>query len=135
MTWALSPSVPDVILPVQFYDRTGDSPEKRLIFAVLLDAIVQLQRGDASGAEAAERWIGGEIDDVPISFSDACEALGFDARSLARGLLAWRVQADVVLGIRPRPVPGLRRRVSAIGPTRRRGGVSSGRSGATIRSR
>jgi hypothetical protein len=40
--------VPDTILPVQYFDRTGasDTPEKRLMFAVLLDAILQLRRGD-----------------------------------------------------------------------------------------
>ncbi len=134
MKWGPSPSVPDAILPVQFFDRTGvsDTPERRLIFAVLLDAIVQLQRGDPIVALAAERWIGGEIDDVPITFSDACEVLGLEARNLARGILSWRVQSDVVLGIRTRPLRGVRRNVSAVRSRRRRAGDSSGRSGATI---
>ena len=46
MKRAPSPDVPDTVLPVQYFTRTvvSDTPEKRLIFAVLMDAIVQLQR-------------------------------------------------------------------------------------------
>ena len=93
MRRAPSSEVPDTILPAQHFDRTGasDTPERRLVFAVLLDAILQLRRGDAAVAVDAEQWIRDEIEDVPISFPQACEVLGFEARNLARGLLAWRV--------------------------------------------
>jgi hypothetical protein len=84
--------LPDTLLPVQFFDRSraADSPEKRLIFAVLLDAILELLRGDAKIAVDAERWIRDEVEDVPISFAAACEALGVEAENLARDLLSRR---------------------------------------------
>lgn len=107
-----SREVPDTILPEQFFTGAAESntPEKRLIFAVLLDAIVQLQRGETIIAADAERWIRDELENVPISFPDACEVLGFEPHGLARGLLAWRAQS--VLGVRLRPIPGSRYVVS-----------------------
>jgi hypothetical protein len=89
-------------LPVQFFTRTtlSDTPEKRLIFAVLMDAIVELKRGEGQDAIDAARWIRDESDDVPIRFSDACEFLGLEAPGLARGLLRWSAQAEAV----PAPV-------------------------------
>lgn len=105
-------AVPDTILPEQFFTGTAQSntPEKRLIFAVLLDAIVQLQRGEAVIAADAERWIRDEFEHVPISFPDACEILGFEPHGLASVLLAWRAQS--VLGVRSRPIPSTRYIVS-----------------------
>jgi len=101
MARAPSSEVPDTVLPVQFFTRTtwSDTPEKRLLFAVLMDAIVELRRGEGQDAIDAERWIRDETDDVPIRFSDACEFLGLEAPGLARGLLRWSVQSELV------PVP------------------------------
>ena len=52
MARAPSSEVPDTVLPVQYFTRTAvsDTPEKRLIFAVLMDAIVELKRSDGQGA-------------------------------------------------------------------------------------
>ena len=107
--------VPDTILPAQFFTPTALSttPEKRLIFAVLMDAVGQLQSGDAEGALDAERWIRGEIEDVPISFPDACDALGLEADGLADGLMSWRGHF--------RFVPRAQRRVAHFGRLRARG--------------
>ena len=76
-------SVPDVLLPEQFFDRltarTSDTPERRLLFAVLLDAVILLQRRNTSGSAEAERWIRNEADsDFPFSFRNLCEALGIE---------------------------------------------------------
>jgi hypothetical protein len=120
--------IPGTILPVQFFDRTAasDTPEKRLIFAVLLDAVMQLRRGDTPVAVEAERWIRDEADDVPVSFPQACEALGLEAQNLARGLLAWRAQSGSVPGASPRDFSKMQRRVAPLGRMRRRGVRSMG---------
>ena len=70
----------------------ADVPEKRLMFAVLLDAVIQLRRRNTARSAEAERWIRGEDgdEDTPFSFTNVCETLGIDPSYLARGLLAWR---------------------------------------------
>jgi len=119
MARAPSSEVPDTVLPVQFFTKTtlSDTPEKRLIFAVLMDAIAELARGEGQGAVDAERWIRDETDDVPIRFSDACEFLGLEAPGLARGLLRWSGQSepvtDRVTRGRYRVVPTARLRIRA----------------------
>lgn len=65
-----------------------DSPEKRLMFAVLLDAISQLRQRQSTRAVEAEEWIRDERDDGVFSFSNVCSVLGFEPQSLANGLLA-----------------------------------------------
>ena len=90
--------VPEAVLPEQYFDRwaarASDTPEKRLMFAVLLDAVIQLQGRNASEAAEVEEWIRGTTGaDTPFSFQNICEALGIDATYLARGLLAWRERA------------------------------------------
>ncbi len=66
------------------------SPEKRLLLAVLLNAIGHLQRGPGHvlGREAAD-WIRGELrgQEAAFSFADICEALDLDAGQTARALL------------------------------------------------
>ncbi len=85
-------SVPDVILPDQYFagESLGipDSPEKRLMFAVLLDAITQLRQRDSTRAIEAEFWIRDEHDDGVFSFANVCGVLGFEPTSLAGGLLS-----------------------------------------------
>ncbi|MEO6029501.1 MAG: hypothetical protein ABIR79_21770 [Candidatus Binatia bacterium] len=85
-------SVPDVILPDQYFagESLGlpDSPEKRLMFAVLLDAITQLRQRDSTRAIEAEFWIRDEKDDGVFSFANVCGVLGFEPTSLAAGLLS-----------------------------------------------
>ena len=68
----------------------SDLPERRLLAAVLFDAVLQLARRGSAGAADAVRWIRNrDDDDMPFSFTAACEGLGLDADYLARGLLAW----------------------------------------------
>src|SRR4029078_12849706 len=67
-------SVPENILPIQYFDRLAvrvtDIPEKRLMFAVLLDAVIHLQRRDSRGAAEAVEWIQGEPDGSVFSFQN-----------------------------------------------------------------
>ena len=123
---AFDVSVPDALLPEQYFDRlaarTSDTPERRLLFAVLLDAVIQLQRRNTSGAAEAERWIR-NVDDgeSPFSFRNVCEALGIEPMYLARGLLAWRrSQIDLLPGIPVRQLRTSHRRVTPLGRRRRR---------------
>ena len=119
-------SVPDVMLPEQYFDRlasrTSDSPERRLLFAVLLDAIIQLQRRNTSGSVEAERWIRNEADsDFPFAFRNVCEALGIEAEYLRRGLMSWRrSQIGTLPGIPVRQLRTSHRRVTPLGGRRRR---------------
>ena len=69
--------------------ESANSSEQRLMYAVLVDAIIHLARGDATGTEA-RRWIKGDAFGTPaVTFADTCDALGFDHDYLARGILAW----------------------------------------------
>lgn len=91
------------------------------MFAVLLDAVIQLQRRNSSGATEAEIWIRGEEDgETPFSFPGVCEALGLDASYLARGLLAWRSSASVGTRVPVRQLRTSHRRVTPIVRRRRR---------------
>lgn len=67
-----------------FEDRTPvrDSPERRLLLAVLADALDVCERyGSARGGEAGrralevERWVASEAMDTPFAFVRICEAL------------------------------------------------------------
>jgi hypothetical protein len=123
---ALDLSVPDAIVPEQYFDRlaarASDIPERRLMFAVLLDAVIQLRRRHSPDAAEAERWIRGEEDeDSPFSFRNVCEALGIDPSYLARGLLAWRAHhADTTVRVPVRQLRTSHRRVTPLGRRRRR---------------
>lgn len=93
--------VPEALLPEQYFDRwaarASDSPEKRLMFAVLLDAVIQLQGRNQKDAAEAEEWIRGTgCEESPFSFRNICEALGIEAGYLADGLLSWRQRATEI---------------------------------------
>ncbi|MCC6849350.1 MAG: hypothetical protein IT294_12685 [Deltaproteobacteria bacterium] len=118
--------MPDAILPEQYFDRlaarTSDTPERRLLFAVLLDAVIQLQRRNTSGSAEAERWIRNESrSDFPFSFRNVCDALGIEPGYLQRGLLSWRrSQVGTMPGIPVRQLRTSHRRVTPLGRRRRR---------------
>jgi hypothetical protein len=92
---------PGIMLPAQLLANARVSastmPEMRLLLAVLEEATVTFQRHVTSRHRRgqrlfreAEQWI---LADDPFwlcSFRNVCEALGFDAESLRRRLLAWR---------------------------------------------
>ena len=119
-------SVPDVVLPVQYFPGgigLPDAPEKRLMFAVLLDAITQLRRSGGTEALEAVHWIRDRKDDGFFSFANVCGVLGFEPTFLARGLLvdnsllAGRVPLRHTRTSRLRVTPGRRshRQAAAVG--------------------
>src|SRR5690242_336414 len=79
------------VLPSQWLDRNApslsDVPERRLLLAVLGDAVHCLQIGGKPRAQALV-WIREQNAAVPIPFRFLCEGLGMEAAPLARRLLA-----------------------------------------------
>ena len=88
-------SVPDTILPSQFFESLGArtfSSEQRLMLAVLTDAINLL--GSTSSSNLRKRnsfneamsWVFAKRITSPLSFDHVCNALGINAESLRRRL-------------------------------------------------
>jgi hypothetical protein len=71
-------------------------PERRLLFAVLSDAIVRFRRLASAPQYAArefveaERWIRSDDRSWPCSFVNVCEALDIAYEPLRRAVLKWR---------------------------------------------
>ncbi|MEO6027768.1 MAG: hypothetical protein ABIR79_12960 [Candidatus Binatia bacterium] len=88
------------LLPEQFAETARAlevaEPERRLLLAVLCDAIVVFQRhvvgtaGSPIRPNEAERWILSDDRRWLYSFVNVCEALGFAHEPLRRALLGWR---------------------------------------------
>ena len=117
--------VPEALLPEQYFDRwaarASDSPEKRLMFAVLLDAVIHLQRRDSRGAAEALEWIRGEGDGSVFSFQNICESLGLEPTGLARALLAWHHGPKMArLGVPARQLRTAHPKIRALRQRRRR---------------
>ncbi len=91
---------PSAVLPSQYFDsRPAElSPEKRLMFAVLIDAVRCLEMGLTGPASRkrtlaeVEWWLFRARGDQLFSFDSVCEALEIDPDHLRRGLLRWRDQ-------------------------------------------
>ena len=95
---------PDIILPSQYRDtlqrRTPQDPEKKLMLAVLEDAVACFRNGlharDHRRRELfkdSEAWIREENGDWLFSFEHICDILGLDARSIRNELLKWKKEA------------------------------------------
>lgn len=92
---------PEVILPVQFSEaatlRPSDRGEKRLMLAVLEEAVATYQRHvDAKGRHGqrvfreAEEWVQSRDEGWPFAFENICHALGIEPEFLRRGLEQWK---------------------------------------------
>jgi hypothetical protein len=83
---------PYAIMPSQYFDpRPGElSPEKRLMFAVLTDALRCYASRGKTAANEAEWWLFRTKGDQLFSFHNVCDALEIDPDHLRRGLLRWR---------------------------------------------
>ena len=87
---------PEVILPSQFFSTTpvaSEQPERRLMLAVLQDAVATLLKHAGSARSGprrlvreAEQWIFTHNADWPFSFENICNALNLDAAALREGL-------------------------------------------------
>ncbi|MBI3301982.1 MAG: hypothetical protein HYZ72_07895 [Deltaproteobacteria bacterium] len=91
----------DVIVPSQFFDRIkaerSSQPEKRLMLAVMEDAITTFQKSVYGATrrqrrllKETEEWIGSADTSWPFSFENICAALDIEADYLRAGLKRWK---------------------------------------------
>lgn len=101
---ALTMVEPDTMTPLQFFERQFSEaslvPEKRLMLAVLEDAIASFQRnliqpriGEESDERKVEEWLDSNDMSWPFSFASICEALDMEPGYLRQGLAHWRTSA------------------------------------------
>jgi hypothetical protein len=92
---------PETILPSQFFERfqidASLQPEKRLMLAVLEDAVGTFQKfATASGRRGrrlfaeAEEWFSSEDTAWPFAFRNICQALSLEPSYIRSGLRRWR---------------------------------------------
>ena len=77
---------------VDFYG-TGDlQPEKKLMFAILLDAVESFKEYAEHNRsfKDAEEWIFEDDHEWPYSFINICQAVDMNPKYLRKGLLDWR---------------------------------------------
>ena len=91
----------DSLVPAEYFEtfrrKTHLEPEKRLMFAVLDDAIACFQkyvsaregRGKQNFRET-EEWFLEENSEWPFAFENICDVLGLDPHYLRQGLLRWK---------------------------------------------
>ena len=87
----------DPVLSSQASLPPPDSPERRLLAAVLEDAVRTFQKlsraRDFRGRRLfreVEEWFASEYGDSPFAFVRICEVLGLDGAWLRAGLARWR---------------------------------------------
>lgn len=92
---------PEVMLPSQYYSQGGVDaslqPEKRLMLAVLEDAVGTFQKyvnaNERHGQRLftdVEEWFDSDDQQWPYSFVNISHALGLDVSYMRRGLARWR---------------------------------------------
>ena len=91
---------PDTLLAEQcFEDRRGRSlgPERRLVLAILEDAILTFQDNHAARDGKKKRlfdqahvWLFNVSDDWVFSFENICHLLEFNPEYIRKGLAQWR---------------------------------------------
>jgi len=110
---------PDSLLPVQYFEnfrrKVQTEPEKRLMLAVLEDALACFQKHFSSRGgrglrlfRETEEWIFRGDNGQPFSFTNICEVVGFDPQYIRQGLLRWRTRkiedlSKIVFDFQPKP--------------------------------
>lgn len=79
---------PDVLLPSQYFgSRRMETPEHRLMIAVLLDALDCIRKHrDQRLFDEAKHWFLADETEWPYSFEQICAALDLDADDVRRRL-------------------------------------------------
>jgi hypothetical protein len=87
---------PDIILPSHLLHRTLATPEKRLLLAVLEEAVgtyqryvVATDRRSVAILADVEAWFASDDAAWLYAFVAICDALGIDATYVRSGLAAW----------------------------------------------
>lgn len=94
---------PEAVLPSQFFSRVqidaSLQPEKRLMLAVLEDAVGTFQKyvfaGERNGRrlfQDVEDWVASDDLEWPYSFVNICNGLGLEADYMRSGLRRWQEQ-------------------------------------------
>ncbi len=97
---------PDILLPVQYFDRiqpkSESIPEERLLLALLMDVLYCFQKYCFSSRKRhkalfieAEAWIMNEDLSSPFSFSGACDYLEVEADYLRSKIFQWRDKQSI----------------------------------------
>ena len=93
---------PEIILPSQLPCATVETPEKRLLLAVLEEAVWTYQRNRMATEPRGralftdvEAWFASEDSDWTFSFVAICDVLGLDASYLRRGIRRLRESGEV----------------------------------------
>lgn len=98
---------PDTVLPVQLYDSMQRplTPEKRLVIALLADALNCFQRYHIArrrqgwrDSTEAERWFMSADRDWPFSFENICDVLSIEAHMVRCALRTWRERQEALNG-------------------------------------
>ncbi|MDX2169419.1 MAG: hypothetical protein SF182_20280 [Deltaproteobacteria bacterium] len=88
----------DVVLPAQFFAAISDrrsEPEKRLMVAVLEEAIAALLHGGVASderralAREAQRWFASDDRRAPFAFAAICDVLDLDVGRVRQTLAGW----------------------------------------------
>lgn len=101
---ALAIFQPDILIETQYQStyrrRFHLDPERVLMLAVLQDAVGCFQEHAQTTCKRkqamhrdAEEWILNRDQVYPFSFENVCEALGYDAEYLRKGLIRWKEAA------------------------------------------
>lgn len=104
---------PDILAGQQFFkvfqQKSGSDPERRLMLAVLSDAIECYQKYATANTRRgrnlfsnAEKWIASREASWPYSFEHICDVLNISANYLRVGLMQWRLQNENGSGPRKR---------------------------------
>lgn len=94
---------PEMMLPSQFYPRlqidASLQPEKRLMLAVLEEAVGTFQKYAFAGTRQAERifseaeeWFSSDDVEWPYAFRNICDGLGLEAGYIRSGLASWKAR-------------------------------------------
>jgi hypothetical protein len=92
---------PDILAPVQYHDIMRGNrylpPEKRLMLAVLEDAVVCFQKYVSASSRSgkkqfseAENWFFSEPNQGLYSIDNVCEILGLSPSYIRTGLMRWK---------------------------------------------
>ena len=105
---------PEQMLPAQFFAGTAvESPERRLVLAVLEDAVNVYRRTARKTSKISraqrrevETWFASNDRSWPFAFLNVCDVLGIEASALRSALDGWTSAPGV--RIRLRQASGLR---------------------------
>lgn len=84
-----------VILPDQIAPRRALDPERRLMLAVLQEAVASYladRRGVRDNLREVEQWFASDDTTWPYSFGNLCDALGLDRSAVRRALFLQRLE-------------------------------------------